>query len=163
MSRKVVFTLDTHGLWYSCVKSYFKNHRFRHKHDIPEIIEKKKIYGKRKLDQDVENEISVKKACFGVKSFLPVLPEVEDAFTWDRYQSELKEQSGLMKDRRNSELIKRLMDKTYPYRRHVIIKEVIRLKDLLNKFPLIRTREQVHIQFYIFYTIYFDIVCVSRL
>ena len=98
-----------------------------------------------------------------MKSFLPVLPEVEDAFTWDRYQSELKEQSGLMKDRRNSELIKRLMDKTYPYRRHVIIKEVIRLKDLLNKFPLIRTREQVHIQFYIFYTIYCDIVCVSRL
>ena len=145
MSRKVVFTLDTHGLWYSCVKSYFKNHRFRHKHDIPEIIEKKKIYGKRKLDQDVENEISVKKACFGVKNFLPILPEGENGFTWERYQSELKEQSGLPKDRRNSELIIRLMDKTFPYRRHVIIKEVIRLKDLFDKFPLIRRREQVHI------------------
>ena len=53
---------------------------------------------------------------FGVKNFLPVLPEGEDAFTWDRYQSELKEQSGLPKDRRNSDLIKRLMYKTFPYR-----------------------------------------------
>ena len=32
---------DAHGLWYSCAESYFKNQRFRHKHDIPEIIEKK--------------------------------------------------------------------------------------------------------------------------
>ena len=132
---------DAHGLWHSRVKSYFKNHRFRHKHDIPEIIEKKKIYGKRKLGQDVDNEISVKKACFVVKNFLPVLPEGEDGFTWDRYQSELKEQSGLPKDRRNSEFIIRLMDKTFPYRQHVIIKEVIRLKDLFDKLPLIRARE----------------------
>ena len=58
----------------------------------------------------MENELSVNKACFGVKNFLPVLP----VFIWDRYQSELKEQSGLRKDRRNSELIKRLTDKTFP-------------------------------------------------
>ena len=44
-------------------------------------MEKNKIYGKRKLDQDVGNEISVKKASFGVKNFLPVFPEGEDAFT----------------------------------------------------------------------------------
>ena len=53
----------------------------------------------------MENEIADKKAYFGVKNVLPVLPEGEDTFTWDRYQSELKEQSGFPKDRRNSELI----------------------------------------------------------
>ena len=62
----------------------------------------------------------------------------------------LKDMSGLPKDWCNSELIKRLMDNTFPYRRHVIVKEVICPKDLFDKFPLIRTREQVHIQFYIF-------------
>ena len=63
----------------------------------------------------MENKISFKKACFGVRNVLLVLLEGEDPFTWDRYQSELKEQSGLPKDQRNSELIKRLMDKTFPY------------------------------------------------
>ena len=98
-----------------------------------------------------------------MKNFLPVLPEGEDAFTWERYQSELKDQSGLPKSRCSSELIKRLLDNTFPYRRHIIIKEVIRLKDLFDKFPLIRTREKVHIQFYIFYTIYWGIVNISSL
>ena len=98
----------------------------------------------------MENEIAVKTVCFGVNIFLPVLPEGENAFTWNRYQGELKDQSCLRKDRRNSELIKRLMDKTFSYRRHVIIKGVLRLKDLFDKFPLIRIREQVHIKFYIF-------------
>ena len=42
-----------------------------------------------KIDQDEENEITIKKTCFDVKYFLPVLPEGEDAFTWTRYQSEL--------------------------------------------------------------------------
>ena len=51
-----------------------------------------------------------------MKNFLPVLQEGEDTFNWNRYQSELKDQSGLPKDRRNSELIKRLMNKTFPYR-----------------------------------------------
>ena len=60
----------------------------------------------------MENEIAVKKVCFGVKNFLPVIQEGEFAFTWDRHQSELKDQKGLPKDRRNSELIKRLMNKT---------------------------------------------------
>ena len=86
-----------------------------------------------------------------MKNFLWVLPEGKDGFTWYRYERELKEQSGLPKNRRNSELIIRPMDKTFLYRRHVIIKEVIRLKELFDKFPLIRTREQVHIQFYILY------------
>ena len=106
----------------------------------------------------MENEITVKKAYFGVKNLLPVLKEGKNGFTWYRYESELKDQSGLPKDRRNSELIIRLMNKTFPYKRHVIIKEVLCLKDLFGKFPLISTRKQVHIQFYIFYTIYWDIV-----
>ena len=154
---------DAHGLWYSRVKSYFKNHRFRHKHYIPEIIETKKIYGKRKLDQDVENEIFVKKACFGVKNLLPVLPEGEDAFTWDRYQSELKEQSSLAKDRRNSELTKRLMDKTFLYRRHVIIKEVIRLRTCLTSFHWYIQRSRYTFSFTFFVRFVENIVIVSRL
>ena len=72
--------------------------------------------GKRNLTKMWKIKFLLKRrALFGVRNVLPVLLEGEDAFTWDRYQSELKEQSGLPKDQRNSELIKRLMDKTFPY------------------------------------------------
>ena len=72
--------------------------------------------GKRNLTKMWKIKFLLKRrALFAVRNVLPVLLEGEDAFTWDRYQSELKEQSGLPKDQRNSELIKRLMDKTFPY------------------------------------------------
>ena len=101
--------------------------------------------GKRNLTRTRKMKLLLRKVYFGVKNFLPVLPEGEHAFTWARYQSELKDQSGLPNDQRSNELIKRLTDKTFPYRLHVIIKEVLRLEDFFDKFPLIRTREQVHI------------------
>ena len=53
---------DAHGLWYSRAESYFKNQRFRHKHDIPKIIEKKGKYkGKRKLTRTRKMKLLLKR------------------------------------------------------------------------------------------------------
>ena len=102
---------DAYSLWHSRIKSYFKNHRFRTSTDIPEIIQKKKIYGKRKDDAVVQNDSTYKKICFGVQNFLPDLPEGEDAHTWEKYQKELQNQMALTKEKRNKEFVRQLMEK----------------------------------------------------
>ena len=134
---------DAYSLWHSRIKSYFKNHRFRTSTDIPEIIQKKKIYGKRKDDAVVQNDSTSKKICFGVQNFLPDLPEGEDAHTWEKYQKELQNQMALTKEKRNKEFVRQLMEKTFPHRRHIIVKEFIHLKDLLEMYPALCTEDQV--------------------
>ena len=132
-----------YSLWHSRIMSYFKNHRFRTSTDIPEIIQKKKIYGKRKDDAVVQNGSTFRKICFGVQNFLPDLPEGEDAHTWEKYQKELQNQMTLTKEKRIKESVRQLMEKTFPNRRHIIVKEFIRLKDLLEMYPALCTEDQV--------------------
>ena len=91
---------DAYSLWHSRIKSYFKNHRFRTSTVIPEIIQKKKIYGKRKDGAVVQNDSTSKKICFGVQNFLPDLPEGEDPHTWEKYQKELQNQMALTKEKK---------------------------------------------------------------
>ena len=134
---------DAYSLRHSRIKSHFKNHRFITSTDIPEIIQKKKIYGKQKDDAVVQNDSTSKKLCFGVQNFLPDLPEGEDAHTWEKYQKELQNQMALTKEKRNKESVRQLMEKTFPHRRHIIVKEFIRLKDILEIYPALCTEDQV--------------------
>ena len=133
---------DAHGLWHSRVRSFFKNHRHRDKADLSEVVEKRKIYGKRK-GMLVRNDSTSKKVCYGVQNFLPDLPEGEDLYTWEKYQQEMKNQLSLYKEKRNKELPCTLMDKTFPHRRHLIVKEIIRLQDLMEMYPMLCTEDQV--------------------
>ena len=81
---------------------------------MPEVIDKRKIYGKRKRTL-VRNDSTSKKNCYGVQNFLPDLPEGEDPYTWEKYQQEMKNQLSLYKEKRNKELLCTLMDKTFPH------------------------------------------------
>ena len=66
-------------------RSFFKNHRYRDKADLPEIMENRKIWGKQK-GRLVRNDSTSKKVCYGVQNFLPNLPEGEDTCTWEEYE-----------------------------------------------------------------------------
>ena len=81
---------------------------------MPEVIDKRKIYGKRKRTL-VRNDSTSKKNCYGVQNFLHDLPEGEDPNTWDKYQQEMKNQLSLRKEKKNKELLCTLMDKTFPH------------------------------------------------
>ena len=87
----------------------------------------------------MRNDPTSKKNCYGVQNFLPDLPEGEDPYTWEKYQQEMKNQLSLCKEKRNKELLCTLMDKTFPRRRHLIVKEIIRLQDLMEMYPMLCT------------------------
>ena len=73
-------------------------------------------------------------------NFFPDLPEGEDPYTWEKYQQEMKNQLSLCKEK---ELLSTLMDKIFPHRRHLIVKEIIRLQDLMEMYPMLCTEDQV--------------------
>ena len=76
-------------------------------------------------------------------NFFPDLPEGEDPYKWEKYQQEMKNQLSLCKEKRNKELLCTLMDKTFPHRRHLIVKEIIRLQDLMEMYLMLCTEDQV--------------------
>ena len=88
----------------------------------------------------MRNDSTFKKICYGVQNFLPDLPEGEDPYTWEKYQQEMKNQLSLCKEK---ELLSTLMDKIFPHRRHLIVKEIIRLQDLMEMYPMLCTEDQV--------------------
>ena len=55
----------------------------------------------------------------------------------------MKNQLSLCKEKRNKDLLCTLMDKTFPHRRHLIVKEIIRLQDLMEMYPMLCTEDQV--------------------
>ena len=101
-----------------------------------------KIYGKRKRTL-ARNDSTSKRNCYGVQNVLADLPEGEDPYIWEKYQQEMKNQLTLCNEKRNKELLRTLMDKTYPHRRHLIAKEIIRLQDLVEMYPVLCTEDQV--------------------
>ena len=91
----------------------------------------------------MRNDSTSKKSCYCVQNFLPDLPEGEDPYAWEKYQEEIKNQLNLCKEKRNKELLCTLMDKTFPHRRHLIVKEIIRLQDLMEMYLMLCTEDQV--------------------
>ena len=78
-----------------------------------------------------------------MENFLPDLPEGEDDTTYSRCQQDLKEQHNLRKESLNKSVILVLMNKTFPHRRHLLIKEFVQLKALIADYPLLCCEEQV--------------------
>ena len=62
---------------------------------------------------------------WGVPNYLPVLPEGEDMDTIALYEDRLSTQSILPPNRRNREEIDHALNKTFPYRRHKIVREFV--------------------------------------
>ena len=78
----------------------------------------------------------------------------------------MKNQLSLCKEKRNKELLCTLMDKSFPHRRHLIVKEIIRLQDLMEMYPMLCTEDQVvsSVKFVLchcfgFIVFYFIILC----
>ena len=110
---------DAVDLCHGKPRTHFKNHRFRNREKIPEILKKRSIYGKRNASEETTSEMvpAKKVPCWGVINFFPDLPEGEDEHTWSTYQMQLKEQYNLQNHKKEHALINRLMRKAFPRRR----------------------------------------------
>ena len=87
---------DSLRLWRNRMVTYYKNHRFRCKLEIPEILQKRSIYGKRKNDKEESTGPARKiNHAWGIAIFLPPLPEGEDEHSVAHHCHTLKSQSAL--------------------------------------------------------------------
>ena len=89
---------DAVDLWHGRPKNHFKSQRFGCKENIPEIILKRQLYGKRKSNAYKSTELKRKKLCWGMENFVPDLREDEEDTAYSRYQRDLKEHHNLRKE-----------------------------------------------------------------
>ena len=125
---------DAVDLWHGELRTHLKNHRFRNRENIPEILKKRSIYGKRNASEETTSEM--------VPANFPDLPE-EDEHTWNTYQMQLKEQHNLHNHKKDHALVNRLMKKIFPHRRQLLIKDLIPLSGLLQQYQILCSEEQV--------------------
>ena len=59
------------------------------------------------------------------------------------HAEELRKQFSLSKNRQNGDLIKVLMNKTFPDRRFMLIEEMLLISDVVEKYPVLCSEEQV--------------------
>ena len=109
---------------------------------------------KSKLSDKDEAGPSRKMHCWGISNFLPEIPEGEHDFTIKNYQIILNEQHNYPAHKQNGELIDRLMKKTFPHRQQVLVKDMIRLSELFQMYPILCSEEQVSI---------FNIIALSKI
>ena len=136
---------DAFQLWRRRLVSYLKGQRFRSKLDIPEILEKKCVYGKRKGEETPGPDRKKINQAWGIPNFNPPMPEGEDDKTMGKHSETLKAQSALSKERQNKEMVKMLMEKTFPDRRNMLINQFKHIREILEKYPLLCNTDQVNV------------------
>ena len=92
--------------------------------------------------------------CWGISNFWPEIPEGEDDFTIKNYQRILNEQHNYPAQKQNGEFIDRLLKKAFPHRQQVLVKDMMRLSELFQMYPILCSEGQVSI---------FNIVALSKI
>ena len=145
LTKESVNYNDAVDLWHGRLKNHFKSQRFGCKDNIPEIILKRQLCGKRKSNADKSAEPKRKKLCWGMENFVPDWREGEDDTTYSRCQRDLKEHHNLRKKSCDKWVISILMNKTFAHRRHLLVKEFVQLKTLIADYPPLCCEEQVQL------------------
>ena len=83
-------------------------------------------------------------------NYLPIFPEGEDENTMTNHSQRLQKETKITKERRNNILIKTLMDLTFVDRRKMIVKDLVKINVVIEKYPLLCIEEEVLIlKFYL--------------
>lgn len=132
-------------LWKDRLINYYKNCR-RRTTDNPEINSKKRKRGEGSFSTlPDENSNKQKRPClaWGVKNYLPPIPNGEDEITLQCHLAKLKKESMLVKDKQNQKLIDSIMDLTFAQRRRLIITDMARITNIIESYPVLCNSNQV--------------------
>ena len=146
LKKEFVSEADAFDLWKHRLQTYFKNSR-RRTHNIPEILSRQR---KRKGNEDTP--IPTKKSCWllGVPNYLPIFPEGKNENTMTNHSQRLQKEAKITEEMRNNTLIKTLMDLTFADRRKMIVKDIVKVNVVIEKYPLLCIEEEVLIlKFYL--------------
>ena len=137
LERELETFTDTLRPWRNRLVTYYKNQRFRCKLDIPEILQKRAVYRKRKGENEESIPVKQIHQVWGVPNFLPYFEEGEDNQSMNHHSEVLKSQSRLSEERRNKDTIRILTEKTFPDRCQILINEYKHIREVLEKYPLL--------------------------
>ena len=87
---------------------------------------------------------SVKESCtvLGWNNFLPDLPEGDEHFTLQKFLQVLRNQHNQPLNKQNSEVIDRMMRKTFSHRWKLLVKDLVRLIELIQIYPVFCSEKQ---------------------
>ena len=122
-----IFKYIFKDLWHNRLQSKFKNERRRSDRDHP-IVKKRVETGKRSTPK--KQRIENKK---GTPNFLPKL--VEDIASMEKHIDFLKQQAPLIK--KDNLRVADCLQRTLPYRRHMIVVDMITFKTFKERFPIL--------------------------
>ena len=97
LERELETFTDTLRPWH--LVTYYKNQRFRCKLDIPEILQKRAVYRKRKGENEESIPVKQIHQVWGVPNFLPYFEEGEDNQSMNHHSEVLKSQSRLSEEK----------------------------------------------------------------
>ena len=111
------------------MKTYFKNTWSRS--SVSGVTAKQNICGKkRRLDDGASS-------AWGMVNYKPVFDQAEDEFWMYHHAEELRKQFSLSKNHQNADLIRVLMNKTFPDRRFMLTEEILLISDVVEKYPVL--------------------------
>ena len=73
--------------------------------------------------------------------------EREDEYSVAQHCETLKSQSALPQERRNKDIVRVLMVKTFADRRQMLVNEFKHIREIIEKYPLLCSKDQVKIHF----------------
>ena len=90
---------------------------------IPEFLGNRQTFsGKRMAANNLEGETSMKiTRCWGVGNFLPEMAEGDNDFSLQKFRHVLRGQDKKLLHKQKSEVIDRMMRKTFPHRRKLLV------------------------------------------
>ena len=139
---------DGMEFWKRRLRTFFKNRRGKNTENLPEIVAKKAIFGKKRPTEDVTTTYQSKKRklSWGVKNYLPEREAGEDDHTQDSLTTKLKTEWVKPEHRRNEDMINMCMDKTFPDRRKAIVTDIKPVAEILISYPALQARKEVCIK-----------------
>ena len=127
---------DAVDLWHGKLRTHFKNHRFRNRENIPEILKKQYMAKGMQVSRQQVKWFQPKKFLAGGLS--------------TSFQISLKEKMNTTwNHKKDHALISRLMRKIFPHRRQLLIKDLIPLSGLLQQYPMLCSEEQLSLICYL--------------
>ena len=80
---------------------------------------------------------------WGLKNYLPPYQGGEDASTMDAHRERLHIQHSLSSAKREQQIIRKLMDLTFPHRKNLLIREMATIREVTDLYSLLQDEIQV--------------------
>ncbi|XP_066933830.1 uncharacterized protein [Clytia hemisphaerica] len=139
---------DAVNFFHRRLKTAFKNVRGKIHTPIPEIINKRVKFGKRRAVGDGESNVSKRtKLSWGVPNYLPPRIEGENDQSQMVHINTIQKESRKVSAQRDHQRSSFAMVQTFPDRRKMIVHEVNPIAIIIEQYPLLASKSEIFSEF----------------